>query len=72
LNEFDREGIEAVRFQLRTVEAKVDLLLERDGVRKQTLDDHEFRVRSLERWKYAIPVSILGIIVAVVVKVATG
>jgi hypothetical protein len=71
VNGAERDGIEAVKFQLRALEAKVDLLLERDANRSESLKDHETRVRSLERWKAALPVTMLGILAAVIVRIAT-
>lgn len=35
-----------------------------------TLDDHEGRIRSLERWKYTVPASIVTAVAAIVTAVA--
>lgn len=41
---------------------------------KGTVEDHESRIRDLERWKYAIPVTLLATIAMVVAEIirATG
>jgi hypothetical protein len=35
-----------------------------------TLDDHETRIRSVERWKYGIPVTAVASVVAVIEALA--
>lgn len=56
MNGNDRITLEVVRAELS---GKLDLLLERSTEAKRDLDDHETRIRSVERWKYAVPASIL-------------
>lgn len=52
--------------RLDTIEAKVDqALLKLDFIQK-ALDDHESRLRSVERWKLSIPISMLLVAATVV------
>lgn len=37
----------------------------------KALDDHEFRLRGLERWRYAIPASVIGALGAVFAALLT-
>ena len=53
-----RDLVLEIRADVRTLDAKVDRL-EREGAIYNWLQDHETRMRSLERWRYGIPVSIL-------------
>lgn len=36
----------------------------------KTLDDHETRIRSVERWKYAVPTATVGAIVSAGITIA--
>lgn len=56
MNDNDRITLEVVRAELN---GKLDLLLERSTEAKKDLDDHETRIRSVERWKYTVPASLL-------------
>ena len=47
------------RSRLEVIEAKVDTVLVKLGYIEKTLEDHETRVRTVERWKLSFPVSIL-------------
>lgn len=38
----------------------------------ETLDDHETRIRGVERWVYAIPVATVGGVIAAVVAFIKG
>lgn len=44
---------------IRVVEAKVDRVLTKLEYIEKRGDDHEKRLRSVERWKYSIPVGFL-------------
>lgn len=57
MNGIERSQIDTVRAEVAAVSAKVDILLERDRTRQEFEKDHEARVRLLERWRYALPVS---------------
>jgi hypothetical protein len=48
--------------RLVSIEAKLDIALQR-------LHDHEARLRTLERWNYAIPASLLSAAGAILVAV---
>jgi len=56
MDERDRITLEVVRAELN---GKLDLLLERTAEAKADLSDHESRLRNVEKWKYAIPISAL-------------
>lgn len=45
-------------------------LVQSNSATQETLDDHEDRLRSVERWKYSVPVAALGAIVSAGVTVA--
>lgn len=53
------------RSRLDVIEGKVDLALERiaqiqkdmERTVTKTMDDHERRIRSNERWKYSLPIA---------------
>jgi hypothetical protein len=36
----------------------------------KTLDDHEQRIRSVERWKYAVPTAAIGALVSAGITIA--
>ena len=61
-----RDLVLEIRADVRALDVKVDRL-EREGTLFTALQDHETRMRSLERWRYGIPVSIL---IAVITAVA--
>ena len=42
------------------------------GPQAGRLDDHEARIRSVERWKYALPASIGGSVISVVLAIYLG
>lgn len=47
------------RTRLEVIEAKVDTIIVKLDYLKEDTADHESRLRSVERWKYAIPASVL-------------
>ncbi len=61
----DRSQLELLRVE---VAGKLDRLADKVGVLTQEVErfsaDHEKRVRSLEKWKYAVPVSSLLVLAA--------
>ncbi|MBZ4319541.1 hypothetical protein [Streptomyces huiliensis] len=56
------DEVVALRTEMRTMGQ------ESDAVRGE-LADHEDRIRSLERWRYALPISLLTAVVGAVVAV---
>jgi hypothetical protein len=52
--------------RLETIEEKIDAITHTQSRRS---DDLELRVRTIERWMYAVPASILTAIVAVVLTI---
>lgn len=50
------------RSRLDVIESKIDLANQRLELMVKTLDDHETRIRSVERWKLSLPVSIILIL----------
>lgn len=52
--------------RLETIEEKIDVIHVAQARRS---DDIELRVRTIERWMYAVPASILTAIVAVVLTI---
>lgn len=55
----ERSDLRALAGEVRALGSKVDLLVERSDVAKTTSSDHENRIRSLERWKLALPASLV-------------
>lgn len=49
-----------------TYNGKLDLLIERQTLILTDMTDHEVRVRSLEKWKYGIPATLLMALAAAV------
>tara|TARA_B100000378_G_scaffold228406_1_gene192825 strand:- start:398 stop:649 length:252 start_codon:yes stop_codon:yes gene_type:complete len=52
--------------RLETIEEKIDAI---HATQARRSDDIELRVRTIERWMYAVPASILTAIVAVVLTI---
>lgn len=50
-------GVE--RDRLDVIESKVDTIIVKLDYIEKAADDHENRLRSVERWKLSIPISIL-------------
>lgn len=55
---------ESSEARLARIETKLDTVVSR------LVDDHEERVRALERWRYALPVSFLFSVASITVAVA--
>jgi hypothetical protein len=45
-------------------------LVQSNAAVQTTLDDHESRIRSVERWKYAVPTATIGSVVAAGITIA--
>jgi hypothetical protein len=54
------------RSRLDVIEAKVDTILLDLKYIKTLADDHETRIRSVEKWKLSIPISVLLAIATVI------
>ncbi|WP_204039811.1 hypothetical protein [Acrocarpospora phusangensis] len=52
------------RDRLTRIEGKIDLIGMQHTASETVSRDHEERIRAIERWKYALPVSALGALVA--------
>lgn len=59
------------RSRLDVIESKVDLINFKLDTLVEQLKDHEGRMRSVERWKLSIPISVL-LAIATAVGAATG
>ncbi|GAB3693628.1 hypothetical protein [Nocardiopsis oceani] len=57
--------------QQRELAGKVEAALARQQQNAARLDDHETRLRSLEAWRYALPLSTISAIIAALAAVAT-
>lgn len=49
--------------------ADVKVIASTVGTTVETLHDHEMRIRSLERWKWGLPVSAVGAVAAVLAAI---
>jgi hypothetical protein len=45
-------------------------LVQSNAAVQTTLDDHESRIRSVERWKYAVPTATVGAIISAGITIA--
>lgn len=52
-----------VRDRLVRMEGKIDLIGLQHATAERIANDHEDRLRALERWKYALPVTALAAVV---------
>lgn len=57
--------------QQRELAGKVEAALARQEQHNERLDDHETRLRSLEAWRYALPLSTISAIIAAIAAVAS-
>ncbi|MFJ9413029.1 MULTISPECIES: hypothetical protein [unclassified Streptomyces] len=62
------ENEESLRVIVARMEVKLDGLID---VNKSRGEDHESRLRALERWKYALPVSAFGALLSAAVTIFT-
>jgi hypothetical protein len=73
MSRYDRisEQIDQVRLAVERLTGHVDGINQRDTLTDRLLVDYETRLRALERWRYALPTSvILGIGSAVIALVS--
>jgi hypothetical protein len=73
VSRYDRisDQIDQVRLAVERLTGHVDAINQRDTLTDRLLSDYETRLRSLERWRYALPTSVvLGVGSAVVAVVA--
>jgi len=54
------------RSRLEVIEAKVDTILVKLAYIEKAASDHEDRLRSVERWKLSIPISMLLVAATIV------
>jgi hypothetical protein len=59
---------DSMRVIIARMEVKLDGLIETNKTRGE---DHENRLRALERWKYALPVSAFGAVLSAAVTIFT-
>ena len=59
---------EGDRSRLDVIESKVDTILVKLDYVQSLGNDHEQRMRALERYKYAIPASLLVAVIALIIK----
>lgn len=57
------------RDRLGVIEAKIDTILVKMEYAESTAKDHESRLRGLEKWKYAVPASVVTAIALAVAQV---
>lgn len=57
--------------QQRELAGKVEAALARQEAHADRLDDHETRLRSLEAWRYALPLSTISAIIAAIAAIAS-
>jgi hypothetical protein len=50
----------------------VEAINQRDGITDRLLADYENRLRALERWRYALPTSVLAAMVSAVVAIVAA
>ncbi|QVQ51293.1 hypothetical protein J4H86_21105 [Spiractinospora alimapuensis] len=55
--------------QQRELSGKVEAALARQEAHADRLDDHENRLRSLEAWRYALPISSISAVAAAVAAI---
>lgn len=54
--------------QLIRLESKIDVVLWRLDQINGKITDHEVRVRNLEKWRYALPVATVGMLLTFLVS----
>jgi hypothetical protein len=60
------EQIDQVRLAVERLTGHVEAINQRDGITDRLLSDYENRLRALERWRYALPTSVvLGVASAI-------
>ena len=58
--------------ELRQLSGQLSTSITQQEVSRQKLDDHESRIRALEAWRYALPVSAVSAVVAGIAAVASA
>lgn len=61
MNRLDKlsEQIDQVRLAVERLTGHVDAINQRDTLTDRLLTDYETRLRALERWRYALPTSVV-------------
>ena len=73
MNRYEKlsDSIDQVRLAVERLTGHVDAINQRDSMTDRLLADYEGRLRALERWRYALPTSvILGLGSAVIAIVS--
>lgn len=55
---------ETAEVRLARIETKLD------GIAERLVEDHETRLRALERWRYALPVTLMFAVASIAVSIA--
>lgn len=69
MNEADRAALELLRIELS---GKLDRLLDAQRALTVKMEDHEQRLRAVERWKLSIPISMLLVAATIIGSIVTG
>lgn len=72
MNDSDRSDLQVLAAEVRTVSAQVARLVDREEARIRREEDWEKRMRSVERWKYSLPIGLLLGMAAVLGALAKG
>ena len=73
MSRYDRisDQIDQVRLAVERLSGHVDSINQRDILTDRLLNDYETRLRALERWRYALPTSVvLGLGSAIIAVIA--
>ncbi len=73
MNRYEKlsDSIDQVRLAVERLTGHVDAINQRDSMTDRLLADYEGRLRALERWRYALPTSVvLGLGSAVIAIVS--
>lgn len=62
--------VSAVRAEVASISGRLGVTESRAADADAVRQDHEARLRALERWRYALPVSAVGSIAAVITEIA--
>jgi len=64
--------MDALRAEVRSLESKIEVLTVKFDTYVDSVKDHEARIRSVERWKLSIPISVLLAIATIVGALVQG
>jgi hypothetical protein len=66
------DQVDQVRLAVERLTGHVEAINQRDGITDRLLADYENRLRALERWRYALPTSVLAAMVSAVVAIVAA